>query len=117
MVSSMPLWAGPRGAEHRCSCNQAQHASAKDIIDGVSNAKLHDQCWAEVAHYLIKLANSGVPLSPRTRRWGARPELHFHYQREMHSTELHFNGQGKSHLTNGEFNLNTGGVKAELRYQ
>ena len=43
MVSSMPLWAGPSGAEHWCSCRSDRHASAKDIIGGVNNAKLRDQ--------------------------------------------------------------------------
>ena len=90
VVSSMPLWAGPSGAEHWCTCRFDRHASAKDIVGGVKNAKLRDQCWAEVAHYLIALAISGTPLTPRTRRWGARPELHLRCHRELHSAELGF---------------------------
>ena len=90
VVSSMSLWAGPLGAEHWCTCHRSQHVSAKYIIDGGSNAKLRNQCWAEVAYYLIKLAGSGRPLTPHTRRWGARPELHLRSSEEMRSTEPGF---------------------------
>ena len=76
VASSMQLWAGPLDADHWCTCHPSAHVSAKHLVGGCGNAKLRNQCWAEVAHYLIKLANSGVPLSPHTRRWGARPELH-----------------------------------------
>ena len=56
VVSSMQLWAGPPDAEHWCTCHRSEHVSAKHIIGRGSNAKLLNQCWAEVAHYLIKLA-------------------------------------------------------------
>ena len=75
VFSDIRLWDGPPGADQICDHPRGDHASYEDHLAGPGNYKPRLQIWQGITYYLMVLVNSGGPLRPQTRPWGARPEL------------------------------------------